>query len=176
MRQSKFGFFAGMKIGLLSLGLVAGGFSPAVSAPSLGLAPGVSDTGIVQFVQSNRHRPRPPQAQRPRPRPPHAQRPRPRPPQARPSRPGHWNGHRGSRTYRSGWRRHSDGWWYPLAAFTAGAIIGGAVTQPRPASPAWRHNDAHLRWCHDRFRSFRASDNTFQPYNGPRRQCISPYL
>ncbi|TIP33596.1 MAG: BA14K family protein, partial [Mesorhizobium sp.] len=30
--------------------------------------------------------------------------------------------------------------------------------------------------CHDRYRSYRAWDNTFQPYNGPRRQCISPYI
>ncbi|TIT86520.1 MAG: BA14K family protein, partial [Mesorhizobium sp.] len=22
---------------------------------------------------------------------------------------------------------------------------------------------------------YRASDNTFQPYNGPRQQCVSPY-
>ncbi|MGV3652562.1 MAG: BA14K family protein, partial [Devosia sp.] len=27
----------------------------------------------------------------------------------------------------------------------------------------------------DRYRSYRASDNTFQPYNGPRQQCVSPY-
>ncbi|HEV7434516.1 MAG TPA: BA14K family protein, partial [Pseudorhizobium sp.] len=25
------------------------------------------------------------------------------------------------------------------------------------------------------YRSYRASDNTFQPYNGPRRSCRSPY-
>ena len=35
---------------------------------------------------------------------------------------------------------------------------------------------AHLRWCENRYRSYRASDNTFQPYNGPRRQCASPYI
>ncbi|MGY6708965.1 MAG: BA14K family protein [Rhizobiaceae bacterium] len=35
---------------------------------------------------------------------------------------------------------------------------------------------SHVRWCHNRYRSYRASDNTFQPYNGPRRQCRSPYI
>ena len=35
---------------------------------------------------------------------------------------------------------------------------------------------AHVRWCYDRYRSYREWDNTFQPYNGPRRQCISPYM
>ena len=33
----------------------------------------------------------------------------------------------------------------------------------------------HVRWCYDRYRSYRHWDNTFQPYHGPRRQCVSPY-
>ncbi|TPJ52328.1 BA14K family protein [Mesorhizobium sp. B2-6-4] len=33
----------------------------------------------------------------------------------------------------------------------------------------------HVRRCYDHYRSYRRSDNTFQPYNGPRRQCRSPY-
>ena len=37
------------------------------------------------------------------------------------------------------------------------------------------YNNAHLQWCYRRYRSYRASDNTFQPYHGPRRKCISPY-
>lgn len=39
----------------------------------------------------------------------------------------------------------------------------------------YRSNSAHVAWCYDRYRSYRAYDNTFQPYNGPRRQCRSPY-
>jgi hypothetical protein len=34
---------------------------------------------------------------------------------------------------------------------------------------------AHVQWCSSRYRSYRASDNTFQPYHGGRRQCWSPY-
>lgn len=34
---------------------------------------------------------------------------------------------------------------------------------------------AHIEWCYARYRSYRAWDNTFQPYHGPRRQCRSPY-
>lgn len=34
---------------------------------------------------------------------------------------------------------------------------------------------AHVNWCYNRYRSYRAWDNTFQPYNGPRQQCWSPY-
>lgn len=87
-------------------------------------------------------------------------------------RPGWYHGHRGHRHYRRGYRRHSDGWWYPLAAFGAGAIIGGAIAnQPAPRGVS----NSHVEWCYARYRSYRASDNTFQPYNGPRRACISPY-
>ncbi|PWL18999.1 BA14K family protein [Falsochrobactrum shanghaiense] len=94
------------------------------------------------------------------------------------SGPRHWHGHRGYREYRRGYRRHSDGWWYPLAAFGAGAVLGGALASPPPPvyrAPAHRSSNAHVQWCYDRYRSYRASDNTFQPYNGPRRQCYSPY-
>lgn len=91
--------------------------------------------------------------------------------------PGYWNGHRGYRDYRRGYRRHNDGWWYPLAAFGAGAIIGGAIASP-PPPPVYRapaYNSSHVQWCYNRYRSYRSSDNTFQPYNGPRQQCYSPY-
>lgn len=35
--------------------------------------------------------------------------------------------------------------------------------------------NAHARWCRDRYRSYRSSDDTFQPFDGPRRACNSPY-
>jgi len=35
--------------------------------------------------------------------------------------------------------------------------------------------NSHIGWCHNRYRSYRSSDNTFQPYHGRRTQCISPY-
>ena len=35
--------------------------------------------------------------------------------------------------------------------------------------------NSHVAWCYDRYRSYRAYDNTYQPFNGPRRECISPY-
>ncbi|WP_309084973.1 BA14K family protein [Chelativorans sp.] len=82
----------------------------------------------------------------------------------------HWRGHRGFRDRRPGYRYH-DGWWFPPAAFALGAIIGGTMSQQavRPSG------NAHVQWCYDRWRSYRASDNTYQPNNGPRRQCVSPY-
>lgn len=86
---------------------------------------------------------------------------------------GFYNGHRGYRDYRPGYRRHND-FWFPAAAFLGGAIIGGALSNP---APVYRRSvgSAHVEWCYNRYRSYRASDNTFQPYNGPRQQCWSPY-
>jgi len=50
---------------------------------------------------------------------------------------GTWHGYQGSRTERPGTRRHSDGYWYPLAAFgveagTTGSIIREPVNRPTP--------------------------------------------
>lgn len=92
----------------------------------------------------------------------------------------YYNGHRGYRYARPGWRRYND-WWFPPAAFATGAIVGGIIAgqaaqaAPPPVYRSGRVSDAHVRWCYDRYRSYRASDNTFQPYNGPRQQCVSPY-
>lgn len=41
--------------------------------------------------------------------------------------------------------------------------------------PAYRLSASHYRWCEARYRSYRAYDNSYQPYNGPRRACVSPY-
>nr|WIE89426.1 BA14K family protein [Mesorhizobium sp. WSM4875] len=84
----------------------------------------------------------------------------------------YWNGHRGYREYRRGYRRHGD-YWFPLAAFATGALITGAIINSQ--NRVYRGGDAHVQWCYDRYRSYRASDNTFQPYKGPRQQCVSPY-
>ena len=85
-------------------------------------------------------------------------------------RAGYHNGYRGYRERRRGYRYY-NGYWFPLAAFAAGAIIGGAAQ----SAPRVSAGSAHYQWCENRYRSYRASDNTFQPYNGPRQQCNSPY-
>jgi len=86
---------------------------------------------------------------------------------------GWYNGHRGYRERRSGYRYH-DGWWFPPAAFALGAIVGGAIAN-EPVRRVYNYSQEHIQWCYGRYRSYRASDNTFQPYNGPRQQCYSPY-
>jgi hypothetical protein len=79
----------------------------------------------------------------------------------------YWRGHRGSSHWRHGYRRHGN-FWFPLAAFATGAIISGAIANDRP--PVYR-GGSHVQRCYARYRSYRAYDNTYQPYNGPRRQC-----
>lgn len=81
----------------------------------------------------------------------------------------HWGGHR--RHYRP---RHYD----RGLSFSLQFGAPGYYYAPRyRAAPRhyYRAGNAHVRWCHDRYRSYRAWDNTFQPYHGPRRQCFSPY-
>lgn len=89
---------------------------------------------------------------------------------------GYYGGYRGYNGYRHGYRYH-NGYWFPLAAFGAGALIGGAIAsdQPRYVRPSNGINPRHYEWCANRYRSYRGYDNTFQPNNGPRRQCLSPF-
>lgn len=49
--------------------------------------------------------------------------------------------------------------------------------QPRPVPPrySYRLSPQHVDWCYARYRSYRAADNSYQPYGGPRRMCVSPY-
>lgn len=78
------------------------------------------------------------------------------------------HGHHDSRRYRHH-RRHGGSGVY----FGLGLLPSYNYVAPR------RHyrsgSSAHVNWCHDRYRSYRAWDNSWQPYNGPRRQCRSPY-
>lgn len=81
----------------------------------------------------------------------------------------YYRGYRGYRDARPGYRRY-NGYYFPGAAFIAGALITGAiVNNGRPSG------SDHVDWCHNRYQSYRASDNTYQPNSGPRRQCNSPF-
>lgn len=94
-----------------------------------------------------------------------------------------YNGHRGSRRWHRGWRRY-NGWYFPPRAFYGDRYYRGGYYRAAPRyyyreRPRRHYRDgysrAHYRWCHNRYRSYRSYDNTFQPYHGGRRQCYSPY-
>jgi len=83
------------------------------------------------------------------------------------SRP-YWNGYRGYRYPRPGYNYYG-GFWFPPPAF-------GIIIVPPAGQPTYQLTERHYRWCERRYRSYRRWDNTFQPYHGPRKQCISPYM
>ena len=83
----------------------------------------------------------------------------------------YYNGHRGYRDRRPGFRFY-NGFWFPSAAFSFGFSVRDRDRDWDRGGRSWAR---HVDWCYDRYRSYRESDNTFQPYNGPRRECISPY-
>lgn len=86
----------------------------------------------------------------------------------------YYNGRRGYRDKRPGYRQY-NGFWFPAAAFITGAIVGGAVSGGTSTTVVVPRGSAHVDWCQNRYRSYRVSDNSFQPYNGPRQACVSPY-
>ncbi len=59
---------------------------------------------------------------------------------------------------------------YPVPIFKS-------IHPPLVIGPAVRYRAVshHSAWCHARYRSYRAHDNSFQPYHGRRSQCWSPY-
>jgi hypothetical protein len=99
---------------------------------------------------------------------------------------GHHHHNHNYHDYHGGYRHHG-GWyggygpgWGGWGGW-GGPNIGVVVDIPiypryRPIyRGAYVGGSAHHGWCAQRYRSYRAWDNTFQPYNGPRRYCISPY-
>ncbi|MEP7456155.1 BA14K family protein [Phyllobacterium sp. SB3] len=75
-----------------------------------------------------------------------------------------WRGDRDHRRYGRD-RRHRNNAGAIIGGLAAGAIIGGVLSSQANS------NNSHVQNCYDRYRSYRASDNTYQPTNGPRRQC-----
>jgi len=63
-----------------------------------------------------------------------------------------------------------------IGGLAAGALIGGALAAPTySSSRRYVGGDAHTNWCYSRYRSYRASDNTYVPRAGVRAECVSPY-
>ena len=92
---------------------------------------------------------------------------------------------RGRRIERRRDRRRDRG--RVAAGIVGGLIVGGLIANaarrgpvyaaPAPVyrAPRYSYGPRHHDWCYARYRSYRASDGTYQPYHGPRRRCNSPY-
>lgn len=88
-----------------------------------------------------------------------------------------WRGHDGNRWRNHGRGRYDHGRRYDrgdrhhghagaiIGGLAAGAIIGGIVAGSRSNS------GSHAQSCANRYRTYRASDNSYQPSSGPRVQC-----
>jgi hypothetical protein len=81
----------------------------------------------------------------------------------------YFNNHRGFKNRHPGYGYY-NGFWFPPAAFIVGAIVGGAFANSQGYS-----SSAHIAWCETRYQSYHRWDNTYQPFNGPRQVCVSPY-
>ncbi|GHD10697.1 BA14K family protein [Tianweitania populi] len=92
-----------------------------------------------------------------------------------------WHRHHDRRDYRD-YRRHRDYYGHrrgPSVYF--GVAPTYRYVEPRYAAPRYvaprgrGYASNHVNWCYNQYRSYRASDNTFQPNYGPRRSCHSPF-
>ncbi|WP_336278665.1 BA14K family protein [Bartonella sp. CB175] len=102
------------------------------------------------------------------------------------------NGFKGYRTYRLGYLRYSDNWWYPEAAFIKPSYLDDSdaksVALKTVESPKGRLEAAsldkkeslmlkqHINFCVLHYRSYNKSDNSYQPFHGSRKQCFSHFL
>jgi hypothetical protein len=90
----------------------------------------------------------------------------------------YYNGYRGYRQFRHGYRKHK-GYWFPVAAFALKVIIENErqrsnyrhVAKPKII----HHNSQHVAWCQGRYKTYRVADNTYIPKVGYRAHCRSPY-
>ncbi|WP_375645621.1 BA14K family protein [Bartonella sp. TT29SHDZB] len=102
------------------------------------------------------------------------------------------NGFKGYRHYRRGYRKYSDNWWYPEAAFVISSHLSTKGASLKVVSDTKREFLAssseklekkepwmffqHIESCRARYRSYNKKDNSFQPFHGPRKQCLSRFF
>ncbi|MET3559482.1 hypothetical protein ABID39_000152 [Bartonella japonica] len=99
------------------------------------------------------------------------------------------NGFKGYHNYRPGYRKYRDNWWYPEAAFVALPhlntkraplkVISGEkkvlLTSSLDEEKPWMIKQ-HIESCRMRYRSYNKNDNSYQPFHGPRKQCLSRFF
>ncbi|WP_316961641.1 BA14K family protein [Agrobacterium tumefaciens] len=83
-----------------------------------------------------------------------------------------WRHHRADRYHHRHYHRHHrrSNAGAIIGGLAVGAIIGGALAAPRHS-----YRGGHAQWCANRYRTYRAYDNTYVPRVGVRAYCRSPY-
>ena len=61
-------------------------------------------------------------------------------------------------------------------------VLSRRVAEPAPLDAPLAYapirvssSSEHVNYCQARYRSYDAASDTFQPHNGPRRACVSPF-
>ncbi|MET3589084.1 hypothetical protein ABID23_000154 [Bartonella silvatica] len=99
------------------------------------------------------------------------------------------NGFKGYHNYRRGYVKYKDNWWYPKAAFVVSSYSNTkpaslkAVSDVKKAnlthsvekSKPWMIKE-HVESCRARYRSYNVNDNSYQPFHGHRKQCLSHFF
>lgn len=80
----------------------------------------------------------------------------------------------GYRLHRPGYVYHR-GLWFSPRSMRAGVIVDRPIPRRHVVHYGGALTQNHYSWCADRYRSYHWRSNTFQPYHGPRRTCVSPY-
>jgi hypothetical protein len=151
-------FFSHVRSTLVALGVLAGLPAPAAATPLVGfsraaVAPAIADASSNIVNVNHRRRCYDGWCGK------------------RYGRYNYWNDDwRYRRYHRPYIRRHI----YPQFYFGLGVPAYRYYAQPRRYYRGGG-SSAHVAWCYDRYRSYRAWDNTYQPYHGPRRLCWSPF-
>ncbi|WP_156850583.1 BA14K family protein [Bartonella refiksaydamii] len=99
------------------------------------------------------------------------------------------NGFKGYHNYRRGYVKYRDNWWYPEAAFVTVPQLNTKWPPLKVTSDAKRMFlisflekkelgwlKQHIESCRTRYRSYNKDDNSYQPFHGPRKQCLSRFF
>ncbi|MCO5732498.1 BA14K family protein [Rhizobium sp. SSA_523] len=54
-------------------------------------------------------------------------------------------------------------------------VTGSVAPDLTPSTEEPQLSEAHLDWCSSRYRSYRPRDNSYTPFSGGRRECVSPF-
>lgn len=62
-----------------------------------------------------------------------------------------------------------------IDTMSTGSVHEAEGVDREPSKPENRLSAAHVAWCSDNYRSYRPETNSYTPYSGGQRPCVSPY-